>query len=383
MKNLNSYPHNLKPTRSVSFPKMSKRLIFLDGLRGFLSLWIIASYLAPVSYQVAIDATYLISAFLITLKLHYPIQDFIIHKKDWKQGLVLVGCSMGRRIARIVPTLAITACILVWFSDKQKFQTFDIPTEYNFSILKMVTLQDCYPHMWPIVVICCYYAILPIFVVGFVLVPRSKLVLYSLFVAPLIFELGWTRYLNDGPLYHIWTFLVGSSAGALYTRHQQQQKGTKPKLSTVKKLAVDFISAACLFWISFMAFSPQSYSQTLEPVPTEPVFPFISTPLGLLLLKESLYKGPIGDFFETNVFLAIAKISYPLFLVQPLVKGFNLHSESHSSYILVIGSIFFATALHYFVERPHNLLSQTLNGSIDTDTKITNVELFKREVKVV
>ena len=360
----------------------TKRILFLDGLRGFLSLWIKASQLTSISFEVAVDATFMISAFLITMKLVVQVQELLRLKSTPKDCLPVVLKYTARRISRIIPTLAIVACALTWFSPKQKFQTFEIPTEYNFSVMKMITMQDLYPYFWPVIVIFSYYWLMPILAVLFVTIPNSRSsVMYSFIVAPLIFELSLPRSLNGGLFSHIWTFLAGSASGALYMRQLQLQKTSikVAKIGWIKKSFMELVSFCCLFWISFMSFSPTSYTAMFDM--DESSFPFITTPLALLLLKESLYRGPIAQFFETNVFINVGKISYPLFLVQPLVKGYFLHSTDNSSYILVVASIFFALLIHVFVELPHNLLLSTFNSS--TETSVEDLELLKNEVKVV
>ena len=364
-----------EPTTLLKMP----RILLIDGFRGFLALWILASQITRLSFDVAIDATYLVSAFLITSKLAVQVQDVLKTKPTYQAVLCSIGYFFARRAARIVPTLAVTACILTWFTDKLKFKTFEIPTEYNFSILKMITLIDCYSHIWPVLVLCFYYLILPFSTFAILAAPRSRLILYSLFIAPLIFDLGRARSFRDGPVYHFWTFMAGSAAGALFT----SQQGSKVKITPLRKIALDCISGICLLWISYMAFSPQSYPQPLALNNTGAMFPFISTPLALMILKESLIKGPIGEFFETNLLVAVGIISYPLYMIQPLVKGYFTESNDSSAFSVVLSSIIAALFIHYTIEKPHNLLTSEWTDDGDREIKVNKIEPFKRDSKLV
>jgi peptidoglycan/LPS O-acetylase OafA/YrhL len=335
-----------------------KRLVLLDGIRGSLSLYILLGMVNSFESEVAIDISYFLSGFLVTVTLFKQMSELWSSKKSFQEWVSILSGFFLRRISKLLPPLAAVGCILHFGSPKFRKNAYAVPIDYNFSILKMITFQDIFPHIWPIFVTVFYYLVIPYLTVVSVIIPRPRAWIALLFLSPIVFELGTVRRLLDGPASHIWTFLCANACGVFYCRYLET-KGIC-ELPAKRQKILDAISFACLFWIIAVSINPALYSHFIGRNVTHDHIPFTSLPTAIFILKELLYPGPAADFFQTNLFCTISKISYSLYLVYPLVKTYTESQKyvARESFMFILHSLVVGTLLYVVFELPHDLLTR-------------------------
>ena len=345
---------------ATQLPIPSKRLYNLDYLRGLAALGIMAVHLStlaagplsthsfPGRYGVyGVSVFYILSG----LTLFYVYFDRIqLNRHD-------LGNFFLRRFVKIFPLFWLVTFLTMFVRD---IIPSDTRLVYNLTGLFAVIDRHGYiaPGAWSIGNELIFYLFLPVFVI---LSKKSKLAFYLLSAATLLIYLyfafykqnpsvsyldQWLDYIN--PLNQLFLFLAGFLMG--YVAHEKSIPPIVSPLCLVVGLALLFFYPSAMNIVAGM--------------------PRVVFTVACILICFAFYKTSFRlKGLPDRVLTTLGEISYPIYLIAPLVwyTLLNLHFDLAVTPLIII-CMLVTLALSYCVHK----LKSRISPSIKTSSPIKN-----------
>lgn len=327
------------------------KLLFLDGLRGISAVWVVLGHSNVARPEPAVDAFFFLSSFLLTANLLVKISSCLESKKPLKEWLLILIDYFIKRIGRIYPVLILVAVCLEFLSYDDKKLYYEITIHYN--IWRVLSLRDTFHVLWSIPVEFLYYFCIPFISLGFALMScRTKLMFVTMIlIMSVYFGVTQHRIGHTGLNVHYMTFLTGSAFSVLYISIKKKHSENF-LVSSRMHIILNVVSIFCAIYILTVAWNRNIFNYlTGNQWPTDQ-YPYISLPLGFIIVKESLLPGHVGKFFENNLLVFCGKISLSLYLLHPFPLKWNIYIPVDRVFFNVLASILISTISYYTIENP-------------------------------
>lgn len=334
----------------------------LHLLRGLAIILVVGYHIGLPGFSggfIGVDIFFLISGFLITMKL-----SSVKTKSDIKNFYI-------QRAKKIIPSLFVVAagtlsvfCYLYGWTDKTARYLSEavqsllgvVNNSYMFAATAEPYGYSPFLHLWSIAIEIQFYVAAPLLL--FLLVYKFKLNARLIVSAMLLVSLAlfvWVSYFDPLAAYYasfgrIWEFSLGALIALALSTHKSRKLFTDVQDKIVQLIA---LAAILVFSLGFGWFIPEILVYSLFPI-------FASAALLLVIAKESKSysfesRSTKMDLFTQPPLKAISflsDISYPLYLVHYPVLFFTYAYYPEFVFVGVLFSLLSAYLIHRTVEQP-------------------------------